>query len=284
MTRRVHDAGALGAASTGEIGPHDGREQDLQRLMLDALAADGLWRDLPPNVLLDGRDAWVVADCIDGRPFADGAAAPLSPRTAGASLAALFGLWAGGTSVAADDVARAALRGGLPVWVHDGCAANEAAGRVAGLMASHLDALDAVRAAIGCPADADADAGSGVRCDAAARLARALEGGNPQDRLAQFERAGVRRGAYAGEHRELVFVVNQVPGTTLDRTRVADAFGGAQAFDVDAWALGDTARAAARVMDLDDDAADAIADAMLDFALTAAFALGNDRMRIVAVS
>ncbi|PID99431.1 hypothetical protein CSA80_01570 [Candidatus Saccharibacteria bacterium] len=87
-----------------------------------------------------------------------------------------------------------------------------------------------------------------------------------------------------GDHNEAVIVVNTRPGTTLYHQLMADELGGEEfeAFDVDAWAFEDSARA---VADNPDDAAEVSAKttALLYYNFATALALCGPNMPIVVL-
>jgi hypothetical protein len=209
----------------------------------------------------------VVADCIDGRRMFT---RPAAARAAGGTLALLFAL--AGSGMPADHLVAGLRPARFPLWIHQDCGANAALAAVAGLLASHGAQLDALRADLGlAPGRSD-------RAQAAARLAELARRTTADGRQGEFLAAGVAADHVLGGHAELAVIVNQVPGTTIDRDALP---AGDQVFALDVWAYRDSAAALLQALPQEppqepldlSGLADTMAEVMIDLCLGAVCAL-----------
>jgi hypothetical protein len=263
----------LSAAGLGQIGPRSPAEVERQGALV--VQPQRWLRPVAAN--LDAHQ--VVADCIDGRRMFT---RPAAPRAAGGTLALLFALVGAGGS--ADNLV-AGLRGaGFPLWIHDDCGANDALGGVVELLASHGAQLDALRGDLGlAPGRADRGLAVAQLTDLAGRT-------TADGRRGEFVSAGIEADHALGGHAELAVIVNQVPGTTVDRASLP---AGDQVFALDVWAYRDSAAALLQALPLQalpaqelpaqepidqSSLADAMADLMIDLSLAAVCALCGPTM------
>jgi len=268
---RVRDIGALGSRARGVVGP-SGAAAAVSDL-IEGLGQGEFLKELVAP-MSGAVTSGVVADCMDGRPLVPGGAGPSAPRAAGATLAVLFGLWALGRDLAPGDLARRLTAQGLPVWVHHDCGANAGLDQMLAVLAD--PAVDEVRARLG------VGLAPGLRGPWLDRLAARATATGEAARLAAFAAAGATLGVPVGVHQAVAAIINGIPGTTLDRRRLAEALA-TQAFVVDAWALPGTAAAVLAALDCDPALRSPLADILLDLSLAAVCVLGGPSLRLIAL-
>jgi len=85
----------------------------------------------------------------------------------------------------------------------------------------------------------------------------------------------------AGEHKEVIAVINMRSGTTLNRAELAKEFGESyQAFNVDAWSFENGARA----LSVPEEEIEDYVTAMVYYNLAAAMVLGGPNLRVVVLN
>jgi len=276
---QVTDLGRLGQAGLGSIGPAPGDDVARYHRLVDALAAGVGFACLTPKGYLGDQAAFITGDCIDGRPLAD-EPGPAAARAAGGTLALLAGLWGLDDQFGpldGPDLADGLVALDLPVWVHQGCGANEHLAQVADYLMAHRAELDDLRHRLGL------GTAPGDRTAQAARLANRLDGTSPADRQAGLARTDQPLPRFDGDHAELAVIVNLVRPVTLDRMALAEATESAQVFTIDAWALADSAAAALTATDGDPSRRDDLADLLLDLNLAAVGVLANQYVGLIVV-
>lgn len=162
---------------------------------------------------------------------------------------------------------------------NSGCGANDQLAKIYGIIATNGDALRDLAIAFGIvPTDEEHAA-------VLAGASRRTEFSSGKDVLdAMTDEAGTANiDVLQGGHKEVVAVINHRAGTTLDRDAVAAAFGDEyQAFNIDAWALENGARAL--YPDGDEATIARTVTAMVYYNLATALALCGPNMRVVTLN
>lgn len=239
----------------------------------------------------------LLARCVDGR-LTDIEGKPLAPNAAGGTetifvaddlttkrYAAEDGSTAGGY----ENLVRALVAGNYVVGGHSdehkddeksGCGANDRLAAIYQYMAENGETLKALTEQI-LGASIDADDHGTIVDNASARS----EFSNGKELLEKLmgETAKANRGdefvdPLVGGHNEVVASINKRVGTTLDRDALAAEFGPEyQAFNVDAWAFEEAARATS----LTEDEVRQKVIAMTYYNLATTMVLAGSKMRVV---
>lgn len=225
--------------------------------------------------------------CIDGR----GGGEALEPNAAGGSetlyvaddlttkrLTRADGTTLGGYREILDVITAHNHRVGGHTDAHaneekSGCGANDKLPQIYEFIAEHGDVLLARAAELGVEVNDDdhaliiGQAASRQEFSKSTQLLEALESNAPAnvDHL-------------TGDHHEVVAIINTKPGTTLDRTKLAEVYhDDVEAFNVDAWAFDE----AAYILSLTPEEAAAKKAAMVYYNLATAYVLCGPRTKIV---
>lgn len=236
-------------------------------------------------------EVMIVCDCVDGR--CDAAHGPLRPNSAGGSESLMvaddlvgkrFASGTDGSTLAQYKAVLAHLHeAGQQIGGHtaegvaapgSGCGANDKLPAIYAFMAENGTVLRDAAVALGVEVD---DATQEMIIGNAATRREFSNGSDLLDVLKAQPDAHTAQ--LEGKHREVVTVVNMRAGTTLDREALRAEFPDHQAFNVDAWALENTARL------LTDDPAEIsrLVAAMVYYNLATAYVLGGPSMRVVVV-
>ncbi len=233
----------------------------------------------------------VVCDCVDGR--SDAAHGVLRPNSAGGSeslmvaddlTAKRFAKGTDGSTLAQYKATLAFLHeSGQQIGGHtaegvtapgSGCGANDKLSAIYGFIAANGDALRDMAATLG--VEVDSATQELIIGNAAART-EFTAGSDLLDVLQAQPDA--HTALLQGKHREVVTVVNTRPGTTLDREALRAEFPDHQAFNLDAWALSNTAH----LLTEDTTEVAQMVSAMVYYNLATACVLAGKSMRVVVV-
>ncbi|PID31473.1 hypothetical protein CR983_00780 [Candidatus Saccharibacteria bacterium] len=284
MSHPTTDDVRLGAAAEGSIAPsqaHHAQFADTKAKVLE-----GAFHRPTPSP--------VVSGCIDGRC---GGQSRASSAGGTISLMVAADLTRGGADerVATADMLRQTIERlhdrHLPIGDHDddhtagektGCGANDNLAKIYRVIAEKGDSIRDLARRLGFGELVADDAVCRAIEQAAARRSTFSTPADLTRVLLDTPDAVVD--TLHGEHNEAMIVINRRPDTTLDHQAMADAIGSEEfeAFDVDAWAFEDSARA---VADDPDDSAEVSAKttALLYYNLATALALCGPEMPIVTL-
>lgn len=235
-------------------------------------------------------DVRIVCDCVDGRC---GAVRPFRPNSAGGTESIMvaddltykrFAESTDSTTVAQyQNTLKFLGAGNQPVGGHtvegvnppgSGCGANDKLANIYQFISAHGDVMRDLAGRLGIDVDQEThdmivgNAGSRITFSEGSELLDALD-----------EHPGAQTSLLEGPHREVLVTVNMRVGTTLDREAVREEFPDHQAFNVDAWALENTAR----LLSSDEDEVKRLVAAMVYYNLATAHVLGGRTLRIVVV-
>ena len=240
---------------------------------------------------LKSTDESIVCDCIDGRHGSQGA---LRPNAAGGSesLTVADDLTShrfGGADSTTCGQYKATL-----AYLHDhhypvgghtcegvsgtasGCGANDKLPAIYAFIAEHGDVLRSLVGALGSEVT---DETHTLIVENAAKRSAFSDGSELLTALKDEPDARVSQ--LVGAHREVLALINNRQGTTLDRDAVREEFGDEyQAFNVDTWAFAASAKAIAN----DDTDAYQKLIAMLYYNLATAHVLVGPTLRVVVVN
>ncbi len=235
-------------------------------------------------------DVQIICDCVDGRC---GAVPPFRPNSAGGSETIMVAddltskRFAANTDGSTHAQYQAALTflhdADQPIGGHtaegvvapgSGCGANDKLPAIYEFIAKNGVVMRDMAARLGVQVD---DTTQQLILDNA--VARS-EFSNGSDLLGALDhQPGAQTAHLQGGHREVLTVINTRPGTTLDREAMREAFPDHQAFNVDVWALENTAR----LLSDDETQVDQLVAAMVYYNLATAYVLGGKTMGVVVV-
>jgi hypothetical protein len=286
-TATISSLGRLGSQAVGNIGPErvNGRilPQEIEK-HLDSFYGP--------------TSRTVVASCIDGRNVGektdDLSAAGYGqqdrdPDAAGGTLALWVAFVLGGCDLSLEDFLAALQSAGVPIGGHtddhehvgtSGCGANDKLDHILGLLSGGLSLARVVSLAkvLGVPV-------SEACASQLSQRAYELKGspllGTPPQRMALLESYG-KTVTLCGGHSEQLVIVNAVPQTTLNRTRLTESLGEqAAAFNVDVWAFPGSLEQAAAALSQDCPEQEYLLAAMVFYNLATALVLCASDMPVV---
>lgn len=233
----------------------------------------------------------IVCDCVDGRPDTD--FVELRPNSAGGSESLMVAddLWGkkfakgtdGSTLAQYANVLRFLDKNGLECGGHtahgseapgSGCGANDKLEDIYRYITDKGDVLRDLAGQLGVVISEEMHAQ--ITGNASTRTTFST-GRELLDELQEHDSSHVAQ--LDGKHREVVTIVNTKYGTTLDRAALAAEFPDLQAFNVDVWALEETARA---ITSSDEEFA-GVFTALVYYNLATASVLGGSNMPVVVV-
>jgi len=277
----------LGRLAQGTIEAHAAQAGRLDELTERVRAGEFL-----SPVRWSGLDKMTLVRCVDGRVPEDGMN-PLGPNSAGGTeslfvaddltarrFAATDGTTAGGYANVVSFLKTSGFEIGGHTDSHaagdaSGCGANDKLALIYAFIVEHGDALRGVAAAFGIAISDEtherivANAEARTEFSNGVSLFRILAG-NADSHFVDV---------LAGNHQEVLTYLNTVPGTTLDRDKIAAEFGNDyQVFNVDVWAFED----AARVIAANEEDAMRKVVALAYYNIATAYVLAGPRMRVTA--
>lgn len=296
-------AATLGEAAIGTIEPAprlEAGEIDAETLRdcVERLASGEFHRSV-------GLDQILPAKCVDGRPRTDGVQ-ELAPNSAGGSFSLVVadmltsqnyrnygGQIAEDTAEYARNAFQSLKDSGYGEQLGDhcddhaegekcGCGAVDKMQPIVGYIADHADEVRSLAEALGVEVDDETHEVLAARSAELSQLDN-LAFSPGADAMSELRAAAGDETVekLAGSHNEVVVTINTHSGTTLDRAGLREQFGDKyQAFNVDIWALEETAA----TLSSDETETRQQFAAMVYYNIATAAVLGGKSLRIVTVA
>lgn len=235
----------------------------------------------------------LLVRCVDGR-IPEGGMAPLGPNSAGGTESLFvaddlttkrFASEDGSTLGGYTNVVKFLVDAGYEVGGHtdthahgdaSGCGANDKLDKIYRYIDEHRETLRAVAARFGVRVTDETHALIANNASARTQFSKGSELLGVLKESAKEEFVDVLE----GDHKEVIAVLNTVPGTTLDRDALVREFGpDYEAFNVDVWAFEEAARATSLTAE---EVAQKVA-ALVYYNLATAMVLSGKKMRAAQV-